>query len=1146
MAHSPNKQQTKAIEEFEHNLLVSAGAGTGKTSVLTEKFLRLLKERRAEMGEIVAITFTNKAAAEMRQRIRQGIQHLLNEAGETGEADYWKDQLRKVENARICTFHSFCLGLLKEHPLEAGIPPSSQIISDGEELLYLNQAISEVLSSLYRDDTFGHEAFARLLAEYGWNGLLYSCRSVYQTIRESGKSFDEVIQLTSDHLRQNSEQINPGMSGLIRLIEDFLRDSSSQKLTPRSSEILADFRQIWPEIKTCLTENSSWNEIIMALNRISKALPKNLPNVIKEAVIEIRDLVDRLIEINVDKEALQRLPLFAEILKRMDQSYHQLKLDAGLIDFTDQQLLTRNMLRDNPDLGERLRHSIRYILVDEFQDTNSLQLEIIRQLVGEDYQGGRWMAVGDVKQSIYRFRGAEAELIVRLRRQFEAGSGEIVPLSANYRSSPSVIQYINTLSERLFVGEDFTYEPLEPTQTDEGARVEFLLDGSGDIAVQAKMVAGRIKQLLETSRHTTQPLTYKDIVLLFRTSAPMNVFQMAFQEADIPYYMAGGSNFYGRQEIIDQMNLLRLVDQAYDGVALVGLLKSPYVGLGEAEILQLGRGQTLVESFYSSSDLSGLAPDQQERVRRFKETILYLQNHREIMKISELIRFALEKLNYQELCWTFTDASQRLANIDKLLIKADEFSAKGFYSTTGFLTYIKELQGVDALENDAPTKAEDNDVVRMMTIHRSKGLEFPVVILVDLDRRFRIGRNQALIFHKDFGLGYKLMPGLDETVEPSVWKHIKEQDKREEISELKRLLYVALTRAKRHLILAGSGCNQAKGDTLETANNWMKWFQIIHPFPENADSIDFGGISVQFIRELPESKPASAEPHLLDEVYAHKTSDLTADATIEVAATQDLFVKKPITLKVTGVIAYKECPRRFFYRYLQGIPESGDRQVFEGEREGGTLRAEVGTFIHQAARLKNSAWPETLWQRFIQVHRIDHPDNFKAEVAGLWHNFSTSEYIHPSQCWDEVPFLLKIAPRIRVEGRFDRLFVDRDGSLVLVDYKTHRINAGEAEKVAQPYFWQLRLYALAIRELWGRLPDRAELYFIDPNRKVPVSLDQPALDQVVAELLAIGEFIDGHHQAEAYPKGTHCEYCGYLQFCEGPVGCSSMCEANAL
>ena len=244
MGYPLNEQQTKAVTLFDRDLVVTAGAGTGKTSVLTSKYLKLLEERRAGVNEIVAITFTTKAAAEMRDRIRLSIREHLNDTGDTEEVEYWQSQLLQLESARISTFHSFCLGLLREHPLEAGIPPISGILLEGEEAVYLNQAVATVLTREFQRESVYRPVIGRMLQEYGWEQFSSNLAALYGTIRESGVTFAQVLELTATRLNQPGKY---SLNGLIDELADFLEFSRSQNLTDRATEIIAAFQGKWPE-----------------------------------------------------------------------------------------------------------------------------------------------------------------------------------------------------------------------------------------------------------------------------------------------------------------------------------------------------------------------------------------------------------------------------------------------------------------------------------------------------------------------------------------------------------------------------------------------------------------------------------------------------------------------------------------------------------------------------------------------------------------------------------------------------------------------------------------------------------------------------------------------------------------------------------
>ncbi len=1134
MKYPPNQQQAKAVAEFDANLLVTAGAGTGKTSVLTNKFLRLLEERRAEVGDVVAITFTKKAAAEMRDRVQQAIRSHIEEATAQTEAEFWKIQLLKSESARISTFHSFCLGLLRERPLEAGIPPVNGILNEGEVRIYLSQTIETVILEYFQERSAEEEkVLTAILLEFGWDSCLNYLAGLYQKIRETGATFDEVFKKSTEILEDfiNHNSANP--SQLISEVEEFQEFCSTTSLSDHAAEIVADLREKWAGYRSSLENLTSIDDFLTTLVALKKTLPKNVPALIKDRIVEIHDLADKLMQLVIDRETLIKLSIFGDLLIRIDQSYQSLKKEQGALDFSDQLILVRDLLKSNPGLTAELRKDIKYLLVDEFQDTNSLQMEIVDLLTGSDHTDGRLMAVGDIKQSIYRFRGSEADLIAGLAERLREGQGRIIPLIRNYRTDQLLIKFMNEFFARLFTGEIFNYEPLEAVREGENSGIELIFTGSHDRSGEPLMVARRIKQLVRESGRE-----YGEIVLLFRAGTSIHLYQQALQSLDIPYYSANGRGFYDRTEIADQLNLLKLVQQSYNGVALLGLLKSPYVGLSDESLFWLSEGKDLIERFYQCESYSQhISEPEQERIMEFRILIGYLQKNRECLNISEIIRTALERTNYREILWTLPNAGQRLANLEKLLQKADEFIEKGFHDLNRFLEFIEKLEEVEVLEGEAQTEAETGNAVRLMTIHRSKGLEFPVVIIPELDRSFSNSSQGRVAFHKTTGLGLTIKYGENETAGSSVWKSIKELDKREELSELKRVLYVALTRAKEQLILVGSGCSKSRGKTLEAANNWMKWFELILPLENAGSEIDFHGTKITICRDVPPAEASVSNKNILEEmipeIQAGKFMQTIDNSGVqEIAAANTGVAEITKTFKVSELLAYKKCGRRYFWEYRAGVKGIllGDSLHSGGSSDN--LGSRIGNFIHQALRQVPPEWPENLWQESFRELPAEKAEQIKADLIRMLQNFQQSEFNgETGELWDEVPFMFKLRPHIRVEGRFDRLLQKKSGELVLVDYKTHRISATEADRVATGYFWQLQIYGLAVEMLWGRLPEKASLYFLYPNRVVDVPLDNTQINRIKSEIADMARIISEESDFSAYPPGDNCSDCNYWRFC---------------
>ncbi|MCL6588833.1 MAG: UvrD-helicase domain-containing protein [Firmicutes bacterium] len=1220
MKNELNQRQAEAVQEFDCDLLVTAGAGTGKTRVLTRKYLRLLEERRAGVGEIVAITFTKKAAAEMRERIKLEIEarlaaasiHNADAACESAEDDrvFWENQYLEMEKARIGTFHSFCLGLIREYPLEIGIPPVAGVFDEGEETIYLNQAIETVLTEvLITNSGPDREIILQLLLEWGWEAFQSSLGMVYQSIRESGIPFDTVTAASAGRLRDEAAASTASVEDLCRQIEKLLGDGRVASSTERTRNIISNLKNNWDNYRELLFSKNITDDVLPVLNELAAALPKNLSNPIKELVGLIRDTIDALTNKLASQLILPRLTAIGALLARLDQTYGGLKKASGYLDFTDQLIFARNLLAEHPKIGEEVRRGIRYLLVDEFQDTNGLQMEIINLLVGDDPAGGRLMAVGDIKQSIYRFRGAESDLILKLARQIKQKQGKIIPLTQNYRSKPAVIQFVNKVSAALFATEPFEYEPLEALPLNEtnlaaGAQapppeeksspysaIEFIFTGSGGRKHEAKMVAARIGRLVAESAGSEAPIHYSDIVVLFRAKTAIPEFQEAFFTAGIPYYTCSGSGFYQCPEIADQLNLLRLVQQRYDGVALLDLLASPYVALSDESLFWLGAGENLVEQFWGAQEFPGeISAPERRRLYRFRNLVAELQRKREILDIPGILRQAIARCEYREMLWAFPGASQRVANLEKLLAKADEFVAKGFYDLQRFLAYIEKLDSVAVLEGEAPTQSEAGNVVRLMTIHRAKGLEFPVVFLPDLDRGFMLSDNRKILFHKDVGLGFGVALEDGEVIYPSIAREIKERHRREEIAELKRVLYVGMTRAKEKLILVGSGSSKSKAKEIDSAVNWMKWFELILPLSAGltntptdsayAPGLDFHGVQVKIIRQLPELKKPKSKTPLLDiylqsglsesAVPAYVSDEIADEATaarsLELAAPGvppvrrmtetsaahatllEVAQRPKLVMQVSEILDFKTCGCYYFWRRKQGLagpdfcfsrgggeswPDGRAPEKKHGNQPG--LGTRIGIFIHQLARGRylGMDWPETIWKESFSDIPPKKALPLREDLYLMWRNLKENPFINEARrVWDEVPFWLALEPDLWVAGRLDRLLETSSGALALLDYKTHRISKGQALGVAAEYYWQLQLYALAVETLWGRLPEQALLFFVYPNELVSVPLDQTALRQTKTEIQKILRFVADHDRFQDYPQTGECAVCGYRKWCK--------------
>ena len=502
------------------------------------------------------------------------------------------------------------------------------------------------------------------------------------------------------------------------------------------------------------------------------------------------------------------------------------------------------------------------------QDTNPLQWEIIRLLTGEDYQGGRLFLVGDLKQSIYRFRGAEVEIMTGLAESYQDHQqGAVLVLDENYRTKPQVAGVINELCQELFATESYPYHPLLPLadQADSGeGRVEVLMAAEQE----PELLAARLRKMVEEAElmidtgSGERPVQYRDIALLFRVRTGMKQFEDALTATSVPYVVNAGIGFYARQEIQDQINLLRVVECQDDSLALAGVLRSPFCQLSDEALFWLATPDGLARGFFGAEggprERSEISRPERARIARFYTLLQALRENAHLLSIPELLRLAWRQTGYLETAAALPGGTRIVANLEKLLVRAEEFAAKGYSGVGDFVGFLRHLSTLEVREGEAATSLQEGDVVKLMTVHAAKGLEFPVVVLPELARSFNLKRHSLVAYHPGWGLVHKVRTKEGKWLPTAQTRRVQESEERAEISELKRLFYVALTRARDYLLLSGTD-TEVKADRIDDASSWMEWLGQIIPDlrKQTSETIYFGGEKIKVTREV--TRPVSGE-----------------------------------------------------------------------------------------------------------------------------------------------------------------------------------------------------------------------------------------------------------------------------------------------
>lgn len=833
-------EQQRAVESPGH-LAAAAGAGSGKTRVLVERYLRLIGDAGLPPDAILAITFTEKAAREMRDRVRRAVE----ERARRDRGPAWEELRAAIESARIGTIHSFCAELLRAHPGETGLDPRFRILDDVEAGILLadsvDAALAEIVSVELRmlhaapapDEPLNiqHSAFSILRDELAPAEL----RAALAELLRAG----EHVRAALAALPAAAESLR----ALWHILLERERASALAELTAAAAwraaaATIFDLESVAPaddKLGAQLLAVAAWLRgppgdfaplAQIRLNVGSKKLwpsaddlaaAKRALGALRAAYQDAADLLsyapDPQIEARAAATALELRDLYDLARRR----YTAAKARADALDFDDLERMARDLLLGHPQVRRRWRAELRAIMVDEFQDTNEAQRAIVYALAGveppaDDGSPAELFVVGDAKQSIYRFRGADVSVFQQVERDIVARGGLRVALDTSFRSHATLLGWVNQIGAAIFARErplhpfETPFETLRASRGDAQhpicVELDILPDEGGAEerrAAEAESLALRLIQMVEG--HSGRIVydreagcwrrpSYGDIAILFRASSAFEPFESALRAQGIPFLTTAGRGYYGRSEVRDLIHLLRAVDDPADELALVGALRSPLFAVDDATII----GMRLEAPQPQPLSLSGRG----ESNLGFADKVLSeLREMRGRATVAELLRAALERTGYLATISGLEDGERRRVNVEKLVAAARLSGAGGLRV---FREYLEQLLRAEAREGEAPLEAHGS--VRLMTVHRSKGLEFSIVALPDLGRtppppreRWHVGA--------PYGLALKVRDPADEDRLPAAVLLARRAEARMERAESERLLYVALTRAQDYLLLSG-------------------------------------------------------------------------------------------------------------------------------------------------------------------------------------------------------------------------------------------------------------------------------------------------------------------------------------------------------
>ncbi len=1194
--------QYDAINADGCGLLVSAAAGSGKTAVLVERVTRLVIEKETGLERMLIVTFTNAAAAEMKEKIYKSLTKALAQTDSGSDrAAYLRRQINGMANAKICTFHKFAMSILRDYYQVIGEKPGFSVCDDARRQLFLTESMNELFEDCFakKDEDFlflmdrytdskDDEALRRLISDFREFLQSLPYPGEWAEDMAEGRLFD--TEAVIGRVRDDALVRFRLMKGYQQQCVDMLtraQDPGSGSIAPRRiANLQADADGIDAVIYAL--ENGSLQDGIDAVNAFKRVRNSNIPsenlvwNLVKDSIEPFRDNVKALLDdvqkqtAGLSREALETekelmLP-YLRALKKMaeelDLRYAAKKRAAGFIDYSDMEHFALKIL-ENDRAAEEYRQQFDYIFIDEYQDSNTVQEELIRRISRED----NLFMVGDVKQCIYRFRLADPGIFLGKYKSIKAGrmpSSRVIDLNSNFRSKAPVIDLVNGVYSVLMRPETtgivydedaalregapytgpYTYEPglylvernlLEdeasgPAEgeassvssggddTDFGAQLaEELADMKAadfDAAQAVRLIKAHHGKTVIHTGDGDRPLEYRDMVILLpQVKGVGEIYYSALADAGIPVYMERNEGYFNTPEVAAVLNLLRIIDNGSKDVSLISVLRFPVFGFTDEELarIRIYADKCFPEKyrwpFYKAFGLYARQGSDELLRARCGDFLDKLQQWRRQSRYMPMGSFLWDLINDTGLLSFITalpGGPQRRANLRALVERAADFEAGSAVGLYGFISYIEAVKDkVDV--GEVKIFSEDSDAVRIMTIHKSKGLEFPFVLLCGMNKKLSgnsgRGARKWAVYHKDMGCCMQLVnPKTGVCFKPAAFKLMERQQEAETLAEKIRLLYVAMTRPKDILYITAAVTDAAgimsrpkklPGD-LKGASTYLDLLLFAEPRIniERVTAEDLSGI-------INTEKERRADlSRLLDEGFGLDMSklplsleELRLRVDFDPRAFENSTQKRKYSVSQLAEIERLRHPELAPYKSSPAVPSfiSPVRRLSGAAR--GTAYHTVMEHIPFCAEGKSpediAAFIQYLRDRFIldprEARSVD-----PARIAAFFSSDIGRRACRAEELYKESSFTLRElyeGREIMVQGTIDCCFLE-DDKWVLVDYKSNYIDPEDIEEAMKElkiaYLPQLRQYRLALEKISGKTVKEAVLYLFGQNRELRI------------------------------------------------------------
>ena len=1237
-------EQKQAIYEKNNNILVAAAAGSGKTAVLVERIINKVINENVDIDKILVVTFTNAAASEMRERILDAIYKKLEENPDSMNL---QRQITLLNKASICTIHSFCLDVIRNNFYEIDISSNFRIGDTTEVEMIKQDALEELFEQKYMDNDNGFIKLVETYTDYrGDEKLQDIILGIYKYIQSNpfpekwlSEKIDEFnIDVNIDFgstiwgkiiLEYTSEEMNSMIMKLEKIKNDTLRFSELEKFSLTLQDDINNLKTI---------NFSNWDTAYENMNSLKWTkwpVDRNVTIDLKNEAKEIRDSVKKEFSKNIlkynskvaNEDILKMYEILVEIKKlilEFSEIFASKKKERNIIDFNDIEQFALKILvnekGESTEIAKKYQENFDEILIDEYQDSNLVQENILTSIS----KGNNIFMVGDVKQSIYKFRQARPELFLDKYEKYDIKSGlsvdskgEKIQLFKNFRSRKNVLDITNLVfedimskklgnveyneEEYLNYGANYP-EPEKPIEhsgiaelniidlkekeddiyieeNDNNNDVEKAIDEPKsenstqeaqerieDAVLEARFVANKIQEILNSDYHVFdrkkgyRKVQAKDICVLLRaTSVLAPIYEKEISEKGIAVFSDSSSTYLESMEVQTITSLLKVIDNPMQDIPLITVLRSNIFGFTDNDLIEI-RLTDKKCTFYESMLKSRISVDNglRHKIDFVIESLRKWKNEEEYTPLNEFIWKLYLDTGFYNYVTLLPNGNLRQANLKLLFEKAKQYEKVSFKGLFSFINFIDKVKTSSSDMSAAKIVGENDDVIRIMSIHKSKGLEFPIVFLSSTGKKFNMqDLNTPILIHQDIGFGPQFIDAESKVEYPSLAKEaIRIKAKEETISEEMRVLYVALTRAKEKLIITGMSkdieksfkdknkqleMHQQKNVFKESKEleklspnlvgkytSYLDWLELVYEYNKdnNIDNIIKLNIynkrdliaeisnedneEISMMKKVKEEIQEKEKQMSREKEKKHK-KDILDKLKWRYAHTRES--KIPTKTSVTKLKELEAETAQLDIDDLVDIARTRNNKAEERNQKHTMLSAkprfmekiqklnsaQKGTLMHLCVQLLDEKKEYNLEKikEFIQdlknrniiseieAKNVNEQMLFRYTKSELWNELKLAKEIHK-----EEPFYINIdantifddaeeGETILVQGIIDLYYIDKEGKLILVDYKTDYVPDGDISKLEEKYKVQLDLYKKALEDALGRKVDKAMIWALN-------------------------------------------------------------------